>query len=411
MAKTPTQVCILGGGFAGLYTALHLSRLPWPKSAKPQVTLVDKEDRFLFTPFLYELVTGELQMWEIAPPYVKLLAGTDIQFCRAIVQGVDLAKHQVQLQAGGVLSYDRLVLATGKEPLLDLVPGAADYAYPFRTLADANRLCERLRVLEASDRDRIRVAIAGGGPSGVELAGKLADRLQARGHVCLIEQGGQILKSFTAFSQKTAYQTLAARGVDICLETSIKTIDPDQITLAYRGQVYTIPVDLVLWTVGTQTSEWLRHLACQHNNQGHLFTYPTLQLIDQPDVFALGDLADIRDIQQKQVPATAQAAYQQATCAAPNLRASLIGRPLLQFRYWHLGEMLTLGTNTAIVSSFSVINLKGRLAYIARRLVYLLLRMPTFRHRLQVAWHWLIGLVSKLLPRHLGWRRIKATKE
>lgn len=398
MAETPAQICILGGGFAGLYTALHLNRLPWSRLAKPQITLVDKEDRFLFTPFLYELITGELQMWEIAPPYVKLLAGTDIQFHRATVQGVDLAKRQVQLQAGEILSYDRLVLATGKEPLLDVVPGAADYAYPFRTLADAQRLDQRLQVLETSNRDRIRVVIAGGGPSGVELAGKLADRLQTQGHICLIERGEQILKPFTSFSRKTAYRVLAAHRVQISLETSIETIGPDQITLACQGQIHTIPVDLVLWTVGTQTSEWLHHLAHQPNSLSHLLTHPTLQLIDHPDIFALGDLADIPDMQGKQVPATAQAAYQQASCAARNLQASLIGRPLLQFRYWHLGEMLTLGTQTGIVSSFGFINLKGRLAYITRRLIYLLLRMPTLRHRLRVGRHWLRSLILKWLP-------------
>ena len=92
--KNCAQICILGGGFGGLYTALQLNRFPWSQSRKPQVTLIDQGNRFLFTPLLYELVTGELKKWEIAPPFEKLLAHTDIQFYQRTIQGVDLEKRQ-----------------------------------------------------------------------------------------------------------------------------------------------------------------------------------------------------------------------------------------------------------------------------------------------------------------------------
>lgn len=392
MTVTPARICILGGGFAGIYTALHLEKLSWKRSPKPQITLVDQNDRFLFTPFLYELLTQELQVWEIAPPYLKLLLGTNIQFCRGVVEQIDLNNCQVQLQDGQVLTYDRLVLAVGREPSLEMVPGAATHAFSFRTLADAERLHEQLRSLEASDQPIIRVAIAGGGPSGVELAGKLADRLQDRGHIHLIERGEQLLKSFTTFSQRTAHRALAERQVKIDLKTNIQSIGSDFIILEHQGNIKTLPIDLVLWTAGTCVSRSLQDLNYQQNSQGQLLTRPTLQLVDHPEVFALGDLADIRERRGKQIPTTAQAAYQQASCAAYNLRASLTKRSLRYFHYLHLGEMLTLGTNTAIVSSLGFINLKGRLAHITRRLVYLLLRMPTFKHRFQVGKYWLIRL-------------------
>lgn len=399
MNVAPAQVYILGGGFAGLYTALQLDKFFWNRSLKPQITLIDRNDRFLFTPFLYELITQEFQQWEIAPPYLRLLVGTDIQFCQGTVQEVDLYNRQLQLQAGQVLTYERLVLAVGREAALDIIPGAATYALPFRTLADADRLKERLRYLEASEQSIIRIAIAGGGPSGVELAGKLADRLQQRGQIHLIERGATLLKSFTTFTQRTAHQILAAHQVKVDLETNIQSIGYNSITLEKQGQMKTVPVDLVLWTAGTGINSSLRHLNCRQNRQGQLLTRATLQLVDHPEVFALGDLANIYDYREQPVPATAQSAYQQASCAAYNLRASLTKRSLRHFHYLHLGEMLTLGTNTAIVSSLGFINLKGHIGHITRQLVYLLLRMPTVRHRIQVGKHWIFRFFHIWLSR------------
>ena len=181
MTEQRTRICILGGGFGGLYTALRLSQLPWTKPEKPEIVLVDRSDRFLFSPLLYELMTGELQTWEIAPPFEELLAGTGVRFHQATVANIDLEAQRVQLQDGVDLTYDRLVLALGGETPLNQVTGAGEYALPFRTVADAHRLEERLRVLEESDAEKIRVAIVGGGYSGVELACKLADRLGDRG--------------------------------------------------------------------------------------------------------------------------------------------------------------------------------------------------------------------------------------
>lgn len=389
MVVTTPQICILGGGFGGLYTALYLSRYRWSQSASPQITLIDQKDHFLFTPLLYELVTEELQSWEIAPTFEQLLAHTNIRFCQEMVQGVDLRQRQVQLQGGAAIAYDRLVLAVGRKTLLDVVPGAAANAYPYRTLADVERFQERLRSLEASNHERIRVAIVGGGPSGVELACKLADRLHRQGRICLIDRGEQILPDFSRSSRKVVQRALAVRGVQVQLETSIKTVGSDSVTLVRAGQTHTLPVDLVVWTAGTQAWEWVPTLTCQHNSQGQVLALPTLQLLDYPEVFALGDLAEIP--QDRSLPATAQAAWQQSKVAAWNLRASLVRRPLLAFRYRHLGEMLTLGTNTAVISSFGLC-LAGPLARVARQWIYLF-RMPTLYHRLRVSQHWLVTLV------------------
>ena len=352
---------------------------------------------------LYELVTGELQRWEIAPSYQKLLARTKIQFYQTIIQGVDLETRLVKLQGGGQLAYDYLVLAVGIEACLDRVTGAATYALPFRTVADAERLKEQLRILEVSNRRRLRLTIVGGGPSGVELACKLAERLLGRGQVELIEMGKEILQSFPPYIRAAAHRALKARGVQVHFETCIEAIEPQQIILVRKAQMTTLPVDLVLWTAGNRSIEWVRKLACRHNSQGQVLALPTLQLVDYPEVFALGDLAESRDARDFRVPATAQAAWQQADCAARNIRAALTSRPLQRFRFRNRGDMLTLGKETAVVSS-SVLNLEGRLAGVIRRLVYSL-RLPTLRHRLQVFRYLLVSWVLKRL-RHC-WRQLR----
>lgn len=387
MTQQRARICILGGGFGGLYTALRLSEFPWESMQKPEIVLVDQSDRFLFSPLLYELLTGELQTWEIAPPFEEIFFNTGIRFCQGVVSGIDIDQQRVHLQDGPELSYDRLVLALGGETPLDIVPGGTSYAYPFRTITDAYRLEERLRVLEESDADKIRVAIVGAGYSGVELACKLADRLGERGRFRLIELTDQILRTSPEFNRQAATKALEARGVFIDLETKVESIGQDSLSLDYKNQVDTIPVDLVIWTVGTRVSPVVRSLPVKQNQRGQISTTSNLQVEDHPEIFALGDLADCRDAEGKQVPATAQAAFQQADYAAWNIWATLTNRPLLPFRYQYLGEMMTLGIDDATLTGLGI-TLEGSLAYIARRLAYLY-RLPTLDHKLRVGFNWL----------------------
>ncbi|QUY42259.1 NAD(P)/FAD-dependent oxidoreductase [Acaryochloris marina] len=393
MTGIQPTICILGGGFGGLYTALRLSQLPW-NELKPQIFLVDQNDHFLFSPLLYELVTGELQSWEIAPPYSELLANTEVRFIQSAVKEIDVAQQQVTLSDQSI-SYDRLVLALGGETPLHQVPGSAEYALPFRTVQDAYRLEDRLRTLETSEAPKIRVAVVGAGPSGVELACKLADRLGDRGRIRLIERNNQILKSAPEFNQAAAEKALEKRQVWTDLETSIESLEAKQMTLRYKDKPDTLPVDLVLWTVGTAISQPIQALPLLHNDLGQLLTDPTLQVQDSPNIFALGDLADCRDPQGKPNPKTAQVAIQQADCVGWNLWASLTQRPLLPFHYTHLGEMLTLGEDSAAMSGLGV-QLDGPLAFMARRLIYLY-RMPTLDHQLKIGFNWMFKPVLSAL--------------
>jgi demethylphylloquinone reductase len=402
MTQQPARICILGGGFGGLYTALRLSELTWDSVEKPEIVLVDQRDRFLFSPLLYELLTGELQTWEIAPPFSELLANTGIRFCKSAVTGIDVQARQVQLQDAPALAYDRLVLALGGETPLDMVPGAVEHAIPFRSLTDAYRLEERLRILEESNRDKIRVVIVGAGYSGVELACKLAERLGDRGRIRIVEQADQILRTSPEFNRETARKALDDRSVWLDLETQIESVATDAISLVYKGRVDEIPADLVLWTVGTRVPELVQNLPFKHNQRGQIVVTPTLQVVDAPEIFGLGDLAECFDAEGQRVPNTAQAAFQQAEYAGWNIWASLSDsaadggheRPLLPFRYQYLGEMITLGTESAAFSGLGI-KLDGQLAYIARRLAYLY-RLPTFDHQVKVGLNWIMRPIQDL---------------
>lgn len=394
MTQQP-RICILGGGFGGLYTALKLTQFPWDKPEKPEITLVDQRDRFLFSPLLYELLTGELETWEIAPPYTELLANTGIRFCQAEVESIDLDAKKVQLKDLPELPYDYLVLAMGGETPMDLAPGVAEHAIPFRTIADAYRLEEKLRSLEESDAEKIRVAIVGGGYSGVELACKLAERLGERGRIRIVEATEQILRNSPDFNRTTADKALSDRKVWIDLETKVQSVTADSISLEYRGQVDTIPVDVVLWTVGTQVAKVVRELPLPHNQRGQVLVNSMLQVSDHPNLFAVGDLAECVDAEGQRVPSTAQAAFQQAEYAGWNLWASITDRPLLPFRYQALGEMMTLGTDNATLTGLGL-KLEGPVAHIARRLIYLY-RMPTFDHQIKVGLNWIAQPIRELL--------------
>lgn len=392
---SPAHICILGGGFGGLYTALALDRLSWAPLQRPTITLVDQRDRFLFAPLLYELLTGELQTWEIAPPYAELLANTQVQFCQTTVEQISLSPLAVQLGNGQTLTPDRLVLALGGDTPMDQGDGVQDHALPFRTVQDAYQLNDRLRSLEQSTAEKIRIAIVGAGYSGVELACKLADRLGTRGRIRLIDRGEDVLKRSPDFNREAARKALSERGIWLDLETQVTRLTPETIALEYRGQVDEIPVDIVLWTVGTQVSGVVRSLPITHNEQGQIFVTKTLQLQDHPSIFAVGDLAECHDATGQRVPTTAQVAFQQSDYAAWNIWASLSDRPLLPFRYQNLGEMMTLGMENATLTGLGMA-LDGPLAHVVRRLAYLY-RMPTLDHQLKVGLNWMVRPLRELL--------------
>lgn len=394
MTSVP-RICILGGGFGGLYTALRLTQLAWEPGQKPEITLIDRQTNFVFTPLLYELITGEMQSWEIAPPFPELLKGTDIRFVQGSVKQIDRSQKSVKLADETEIAYDRLVLALGCETPSESVPGVTEHAIGFRSLEDAYKLDAKLRLLEASSAERIRIAIVGAGYTGVEVACKLADRLKERGRIRLIQSRDTILPNAPEFNRNAALKALEQRGIWVDLETNVSEITADSIGLIYKGQTDVIPVEIVMWTVGNQVSPAIGHFGLPLDSQGKITVTETLQVTEHPEIFALGDAAAIVDAEGQLIPTTAQVAFQESDFVAWNIWSSLTDRPLLPFRYTNIGEMMTLGDDNAVLSGMGI-QLDGPLAYLARRLVYLY-RLPTLEHQLKVGFNWLTQPLVKLL--------------
>jgi len=381
--NSPVRICILGGGFGGLYTAVYLQQNKPLMRQNLEITLVEPKNHFLFSPLLYELLTRELLPWEIAPSIKSLIKHPQINHYQEMAETIDLDKRKVTLSSGILLNYDYLVLALGSQPISPKAFGTLEFIHQFRTLADAEKLDRHLWDLETNTSRRIKVAIIGGGPNGVELACKLADRLGDRGLIYLLVRGHEILKGLPRTAQTCAYRAITRRHIQLLLEAKIHSISPQSLSFSNNGLKQVLSADIIIWAAGIKSHNWLRQLPTECNRFGQLITKTTLQLPNYPEVFAMGDLAAVPTQNGKALPITAQVAYQQASYVAYNLHALVKDRRLKAFRYLHLGDMLTLGRDSAIVSSFGI-TLSGKLATIIRKIVYLH-RLPTFRHRIRVA--------------------------
>lgn len=380
------RIVIVGGGFAGLTTALSLESYIW-KSERPEILLIDSCERFVFAPLLYELISGELKSWEVAPRFEELLENTQIHYKQATVEGIDFDNRKVHLGDGTTESYDGLALTAGGVTPVDIVPGAREYALPFRTFADAQTLIARLKSALESGADPVRIALVGGGASGVELACKLADVLKLKASITLFDREKEILKEFGSPAPTLAREELKRRNIRLSLETKILSVTADGLEIETAGrEPERLPAEIVLWTVGTAVPALIKTLDIPKIANGKLKVEPTLQVGNYPEVFALGDLAAVNDTKGQSIGSTAQSAYQEGQFAAWNLWATLENRPLLDFRYTSLGQVLGLGTDSGFASLLGL-QVSGKPAYLLRRLVYLL-RMPTPEQRLKVALNW-----------------------
>jgi demethylphylloquinone reductase len=374
------HICILGGGFGGLYTALKLAR--HAGSVRPKITMIDGKDHFLFTPLFYELISEEMQIWQVAPKFHALLAHTGIEFCQDWVDTVDLDRRLVYLQSKQTIHYDRLVIAVGRQARSLPINSGNQNIYNFRSLPDLALLQQACQDWRSQQHQPIQVAILGGGANGIEVACKLADQLKSAGKIYLIDRRDTLLRGFSIASQKAASRALAQRDVQVILNATMQSFAQNQLTVEIQGQPQIYPIHLLISTIGTEPWPWINRLNCPKNASGQLLTHPTLQSLDYPEVFAIGDVATITANADTPIPTTAQVAFQQSSLLAKNLRASLQQRRLQRFRYCHLGEMLSLGINTAVVHSFGI-TFSGAIGSFIRRWVYTF-RLPTLAHGLAV---------------------------
>jgi NADH:ubiquinone reductase (non-electrogenic) len=371
------SLVIVGGGFGGLYTALALAA----RRQHPPLLLIEPNERFLFLPLLYELLSGELRSWEIAPRYDALLAGRGVAWLRDRVEAIDADAGSLRTAGGHCLSFSRLVVATGGRTDSFGIPGVIENALFFRSLQDVERLQHLVEALRQRRTSLQRLAVVGAGPSGVELACKLADLLAGCAVVELIEQGPTALPQARSFNREQAVAALQRRDVRLRTGVGVMAVATDRLELSDGSS---LAVEATVWTAGLHLNPPPITPAPARDSRGRLLCNAELQLRHHPRIFAIGDVAALPG---EPLPATAQVAFQQADCLAANLIGAEQGEPLAPFVFNDLGEMLSLGIGEASLTA-NGITLAGRAAFQLRRLAYLT-RLPGAGHQLRVAAGWL----------------------
>jgi NADH dehydrogenase len=396
MDNKRARIVIVGGGFGGLFTALELG-------SDCDVTLISDADHFLFTPMLYEYLSGEVEEWHIAPNYKELL-DTSVNIIRGDVTGVDLEAQTVTLgERSQSLPYDVLVLALGGVTNFAGVAGAAEYAIPFRKLAHADRL--RQTMVDALDRvppdlppqdtqRALTFAVVGAGASGVELATKMADLLRdafkrraLRGEprVLVIEMGAQIVPGMGGELRELVEDALRQSHVEVHTLTRVVRVTEKTLTFEHNGTQSEIETAAVVWVGGVRMNPLIESLQVEKTKRGLIVVNPSLQVLSHPNIFALGDIAFFQDATPT-LAGTAQLAFQQASLLARNVKAFIAGDELQTKHFEELGEAVSLGTERAAVLAGGKA-FGGPLARQARFALYTS-RLPTWHHRLRVGASW-----------------------
>jgi NADH dehydrogenase len=413
MATSKTRIVIVGGGIGGLFTALELA-------GEGDVTLVTDEDHFLFTPMLYEYLSGEVEDWHIAPKYSELLDGR-VNYRPSQVTSVDLQSRQITLDGfSETVPFDILVLAVGGVTNYAGVAGAEEFAIPFRKIAHADLL--RQRMVDALDhvppnlppqdtRRALTFAVVGAGASGVELSTKMADLLRdaferraltGEPRVLVIEMGDKVVPGMGEQIREYVTDALAQSRVEVHTLTRVVRLTEKTLTFEHAGKETEIETAAVVWAGGVRMNPLVENLSVPKTPRGLIIIEPTLQVREHENVFALGDIAYYPDATPT-LAGTAQLAFQQASLAARNIRAFINGDKLQTKHFEELGEAMSLGTERAAVLAGGKA-FGGPIARQARFAMYTS-RLPTWHHRLRVGASWFFEGTDPrpLLP--LGFQR------
>jgi NADH dehydrogenase len=399
------HVVIVGAGFGGLEAARNLARSP------VRITMIDRRNHHLFQPLLYQVATASLPTSEIAWPIRFLLRGySNVTTLLGTVTGVDKVNKQVLLEGEAPIAFDTLILATGARHAYFGHDEWEPYAPGVKTLEDATRI--RRRILSAFEQaewetDPARRAqwltfvIIGAGPTGVELAGTIAelahdtlrgdfrnfDTRSAR--VVLVEAGPRILAGFSKDLSAYAEKALTRLGVEVRLGQPVSECRADGITLGGA----TLPARTILWAAGVAASPAAEWLEAPADRAGRVRVEPDLTIPGQPDIFVIGDTAFVAGADGKPVPGVAPAAKQQGLYVAGLVKARLQGKPPSPpFAYRNAGNLATIGKRAAIVD-FGWIKLRGRLAWWIWGIAHIFFLIG-LRNRLAVALNWLWIYVS-----------------
>ena len=391
------HVVVIGGGFAGLWATRALAKAP------VRITLVDRGNHHLFQPLLYQVATAGLSAPDIAAPLRHILQWQrNVTVLMETVAGIDTAAREVRLERGDALRYDHLLLASGATHAYFGHDEWAAHAPGLKTLDDALHI--RRRILSAFERAEaetdpaakralLTFAIVGGGPTGVELAGTLAEiarhtlkrefrNIEPRdARVLLLEAGPRVLSTFPGSLSDKARDQLEKLGVEVRTGTPVNAIDADGVLLGDER----IAAGTVLWAAGVAASPLARALDVPLDRAGRVPVQPDLSVPGLPDVFVAGDLASVQQ-DGRPVPGVAPAAKQMGRHVADVIRARIAGKPVAPFRYRDYGNLATIGRMAAVVH-LGKLKFSGALAWwfwLTAHIFFLI----GFRNRLVVMLNW-----------------------
>ena len=381
------HVVVVGGGFAGLWAVRALARAP------VRVTLVDRTNHHLFQPLLYQVATAGLSAPDIAAPLRHILRGQrNVTVRLGDVVAVEGDARQVRLADGTALAYDFLVLGSGATHAYFGHDAWATHAPGLKTLDDA--LAIRRRVLLAFEQAAwLSFAVVGGGPTGVELAGTLAEIARhtlrdefrridpSRAKVRLLEAGPRVLAAFPPELSEKAAKQLQSLGVEVLTGTPVADIDAQGYRLGERFE----PARTVLWAAGVAASPLGATLGVERDRAGRVPVGPDLSVPGHPEIFVAGDLASVLQ-DGKPVPGVAPAAKQMGAHVAQAIRARLAGKPAPAFRYRDFGNLATSGRMAAVVH-YGKLRLSGLLAWWFWLVIHIFFLIG-FRNRLIVLINW-----------------------
>jgi NADH dehydrogenase len=399
------RVVIIGGGFAGLNAARRLKRAP------VALTLVDRRNFHLFQPLLYQVATGVLSPANIAAPLrwiVERQANCEVLLGE--VQSIDVPGRFVLVE-GAPLPYDTLIVAAGAKYNYFGHPDWERFAPALKTIEDATEIRRRLLTAfelaeREADTERRRMlltfVIVGGGPTGVEMAGALAEisrhSLQhefrrinpADAQVILVEADERVLGTYPPELSEKAQQSLERLGVIVRTRTRVADIAADHVVLNWGGGSERLATRTVLWAAGVEASPLAKGLAAATgapvDRAGRIVVEPDLSLPGHPEILLLGDMANYPHQTGQPLPGVAPVAIQQGRYVAKLIASRLRGRPLAAFHYRELGNMATIGRSAA-VADFGKLRFSGFLAWMMWLVVHLM-NLVSFRNRLLVLVQW-----------------------